>query len=286
MAEIEAQAAGMIGGGILETVPFGGFSYADTAAAGAAAMVFADGDSAAAQAAADRLRDAIEQRRDSFFQTLPDAAQAIGEAVDALARGAGPVAVVDAADNPLSGGIADTPELLRALIAASPALPALFVYFCAPALVEQATNAGVGGAIAGTLGGRLTGLFGEPVPFSGRVLALAPGRFAARPPLICGPTVDFGQLALLRLDGGQIHVVLASRAASPHDPGLIEALNLDLTDFPLVCIKAKNHFRAAYAGRFGTIIACDAPGPAALDIAGFAFRRAPGHLYPLSGGSV
>lgn len=281
MAVIEAQAAAMIGGMILEAVPFGGFSYSDTAAAGAAAMVFADGDRGQAAAAAERLRDAIVHERDAFYQTLPTASQAIDEALVAIGRGEGPIAIADAADNPLSGGIADTPGMVRALVEASPSLPSLVIYFHDPDLVMQAEAAGIGGHIHGTLGGRLTDTFGEAVPFDAVVLALMPGRFAARPPLICGPWVDFGRLALIRLDGGNVHVVLASRAASPHDPGLIEALELELEAFPLVCIKAKNHFRAAYEGRFGKIIPCDVPGPAALDISAFDFRRAPKHLYPL-----
>lgn len=283
MAEIEAQAAALVSDAVLEAVPFGGFSYADTVAAGAGAMVFADGDIGAATLAARQLSAAIAQRRDAFFQSLPDAAQAIDEALAHLARRAGAVALVDAADNPLSGGIADTPGPLRALIAAAPDVKTLMVYYCDPGLAEQAKRAGTGGTVSGTLGGRLSDRFGAPVPFSAQVVRLAEGRFSARPPLICGPFMDFGDLALVRLDGGMIHVILASRPASPHDPGLLDALGIDLADFPLVCIKAKNHFRAAYAGRFDAIIPFDAPGPAALDIAGFSFARAPADLYPLCG---
>ncbi|MCW3836222.1 M81 family metallopeptidase [Sphingomonas canadensis] len=286
MAEIEAIAASLVTGPVLEAVPFGGFSYADTAAAGAAAMVFADRDRDAAVRAAGHLRDAIDARRDAFFEPLPGPAEAVARALAVIARGEGPVAVVDAGDNPLSGGIADTPGLLRALIDAAPPVPSLMIYFCDPELVGWAEAAGAGGRLEGTLGARLSDRFGAAVPFAATVVALAPGAFAARPPLICGPGIDFGRLALIRLDGagGGIHVVLATRAASPHDPGLLTALGIGQADFPLVGIKAKNHFRAAYAGRFGAILACDAPGPAALDIAAFPFERAPGHLYPLGGG--
>jgi microcystin degradation protein MlrC len=283
MAELKAEAAALLGGAVLEAVPFGGFSYADTAAAGAAAMVFADGDAHLARRTAERLRDAIEARRDDFFQSLPDADRAIADALAAIDAGQGPAAVVDAADNPLSGGILDTPALLSALIRANPAVPSLMLLFCDPDLVDHAEAVGIGGMVAGTLGGRLSALYGAPVPIRATVIALSSGRFPARPPLLCGPWMDFGRLALLEIEGTAIRVVVSSGSASPHDPGLPEALGIDLTDVALVCVKAKNHFRAAYDGRFGTIIACDAPGPAALDITGFAFVRAPGHLYPLSG---
>lgn len=282
MAEIEAQARAMIGGRIIEAVPFGGFSYADTVAAGASAMVFADGDAEEAAAAASALCEAIETRRDAFFTPLPDPTQAIVQALQAIAGGAGKVAIADAGDNPLSGGIADTPELLRALVAAAPSVSVLVAYYCDAQLAARASNVGVGGRIEGELGGRLTHRFGEPVPFAATVTALGSGRFAASPPLICGPWIDFGPLVLLRLDGIDIHIIVSSTIASPHDPGLLAALDIDLAAFDLVAIKAKNHFRAAYAGQFATIITCDSPGPAALDISSFRFERAPAHLYPLS----
>lgn len=280
MAEIEEEAAALLGGDLLEAVPFGGFSYADTLAAGAGAMVFADGSYEKAEAAARTLCCAIDQRRSAFFQTLPSAAQAIDAGLAALAKGAGPVALVDAGDNPLSGGVADTPGLLRDLVAANPSVLSLVVYFWDPVLVSAAWEAGDGGHIEGELGGRLSASFGDPVPFKATVLRVASGHFPARPPLICGPWVDFGQLALIRLDGTQIDVILAEKCASPHDPGLLDALGISLDPEGLFCIKGKNHFRAAYDGRFVQIIACDAPGPAALDIASFPFVRAPSHLYP------
>ncbi|MBF5092845.1 MULTISPECIES: M81 family metallopeptidase [unclassified Novosphingobium] len=281
MAVLEDEARSMLGNGVLEAVPFGGFSYADTIAAGASAMVFADGDPALAALTAARLRDRMDTLRDDFFVPLPDARTAIAQAVMAAGAGAGPVAVVDAGDNPLSGGILDTPAMLRALVDANPDLASLVVLHCDPGVVARAVAAGVGGTIDGTLGARLSARFGPPVPFTAKVRALAAGSFAARPPLLCGPTMNFGQLALLGLEDTRIGVIVSSLPASPHDPGLLEALGIDLAAIDLFCVKAKNHFRAAYAERFGTIIPCDAPGPAALDIAAFPFVRAPAHLYPL-----
>ena len=41
-------------------------------------------------------------------------------------------------------------------------------------------------------------------------------------------------------------------------------------------MKAKNHFRAAFAPRLGAIVDADCPGPAAADLSTLPFRRAPG----------
>ena len=49
----------------------------------------------------------------------------------------------------------------------------------------------------------------------------------------------------------------------------------------LLCVKAKNHFRAAFAQRFRRLVDADTPGPAALDLAKLRFRQVPtAHLPP------
>ena len=49
----------------------------------------------------------------------------------------------------------------------------------------------------------------------------------------------------------------------------------------LLCVKAKNHFRAAFSESFATIVDADTPGPAALDLAKLPFRHLPpAHLPP------
>ncbi|MFQ5467292.1 MAG: MlrC C-terminal domain-containing protein, partial [Kiloniellaceae bacterium] len=44
----------------------------------------------------------------------------------------------------------------------------------------------------------------------------------------------------------------------------------------LLCVKAKNHFRAAFAPLCRTLIDIDAPGPACLKLESLPFEHAPG----------
>jgi microcystin degradation protein MlrC len=278
MAELEAFARGLeFDPRILDVSPFGGFSYGDSPAAGAAAMVYADADAALARRAAEALLAEMRARRDRFWMRLPSAAEGIARA---LAAGGRPVAVVDAGDNPGSGGIGDTPEMLRALLAAQPLVPVAFAFFHDPALVERAAAAGVGAPIEGTLGGRLTDAFGPPVPFSGRVLRLTDGRFANRGPMMRGLAVSLGRTALIGI--GNVQVIVTSLCRSPNDPGFLDIHGIDPSAIALLCVKAKNHFRAAFRDLMAEMIDIDAPGPAALDIAAFPFRRAPRGLHPLT----
>jgi len=48
----------------------------------------------------------------------------------------------------------------------------------------------------------------------------------------------------------------------------------------LLCVKAKNHFRAAFAETFAAILDVDTPGPAALDLARLPFRHVPPERLP------
>jgi microcystin degradation protein MlrC len=50
---------------------------------------------------------------------------------------------------------------------------------------------------------------------------------------------------------------------------------IDLGATRLLANKAKDHFRAASAGRCSAIVECDCPGPAALDLAALPFRHVP-----------
>jgi microcystin degradation protein MlrC len=277
MAEVEAFARGLeCDPRILDASPFGGFSYGDTAAAGAGAMVFADGDAALARSAAERLVAEMRRRLERFTLALPDAAEGIAQALASPKR---PVAVIDSGDNPLSGGIGDTPEMLRALLAARPEVPVLVAFFADPDFVQRCAAAGIGEAVEGTLGGRLSDAFGPPVPVRGTVLTLTDGNFVNQGPLMRGLPVALGPTALVGI--GTVQVIVTSRCGSPHDPGFYALHGLDVTRFAVLCVKAKNHFRAAFGPVFPVLIDIDAPGPAALDIAGFPFRRAPRHLIPL-----
>ncbi|WP_027283296.1 M81 family metallopeptidase [Rubritepida flocculans] len=269
MAEVWAEAAAAETPPILDASLFGGFAWGDSPWAGPSAMVWAE-EHAAARALARRLAEAIAARRARFAVSLPPPEAALEAA---LAAPPGLVALLDPADNPLSGGAADTPGLLRALVARAPDVETVFCFLHDPDAVQAAQAAGPGGAFARPLGGRTTPDFGPPVPFEGRVEALTQGRFLNTGPMEHGAPVDFGPTAVIRR--GRLRVVLTSRKEAVVDPAFFALHGIALDEVRLLANKAKNHFRAAFAGRCSAIIECDAPGPAALDLAALPFRHVP-----------
>jgi len=157
-----------------------------------------------------------------------------------------------------------------------------FIHLPTPAEgIAQALAAGKFPVAVGD-GSPATDAYGPPVPFAGtsgalgRVLALTEGKYRNTEPMIRGVISNFGPTALLSLAGTS-----GGRTVK------------------LICVKAKNHFRAPFKALLADIIVAGqarggdvdclaagtplgAPGPAALEIRGFRFRHAPASLYPLS----
>lgn len=273
MQEIEDVARALESGAVLDCGAFGGFPYADTPDAGATAMAFADNDADAAQRAAQALADAIYRRRAAFDVRLPTPEEGIARA---LAGPPGLVCVTDPADNPYSGGAADTPALFRALLAARPAVPTVFAFFCDRALVARAHEAGIGAVLDLELGGRLQPEFGAPVRARGTVLRFTDGKFVNSGPMETGLAVDLGRTVLLDAEG--IQVIVTENSHPPNDPEFFALHGIDLDATRLLCVKAKNHFRAAFQGRAALIVDSDAPGPAALDLSVLPYRKVPADL--------
>jgi microcystin degradation protein MlrC len=269
MAEVWRAADSMHSGSIAEAAPFGGFAWGDSPHAGPCGMAWAT-DPVAARSAASRIAEAIAARRGRFAVALPSPEAALERA---LAAPEGLVALLDPADNPLSGGVADTPALLRLLVDRGPPVPTVFAFLHDAASVSRAREAGPGARLAFSLGGRTTPAFGPPVPLDAEVERLTEGRFVNSGPMERGMAVDLGPTAVLR--AGLLRVIVTSRKEAAVDPAFFDLHGIDLGATRLLANKAKNHFRAAFAGRCAAIVECDCPGPAALDLAALPFRHVP-----------
>ncbi|MDY0885032.1 M81 family metallopeptidase [Dongia soli] len=257
---------------------FGGFAYGDSPFAGPSVIATTDGDPDLAQRAVTELSAAMATRRDDFYVSIAGPAEGLRQALGLI--GDKPAAVIDPSDNPLSGGIGDTPGLFRALLELRPNVPAVFGFFWDPPLVARCHAAGIGQRLSAALGGRITQAFGAPVEVEATVLALTDGQFRNLGPMETNLPVNLGRTALLDVQG--IKVIVTESCQTPNDPGYFELHGIDLGKTGLLCVKAKNHFRAAFKPLTRAIIEIDAPGPASPNIRHYSFRHAPRHLYPLT----
>lgn len=278
MAELQAKAeAWRETPGMVDVSLFGGFAYGDSPFAGPSIIATSNNDGGLTQAAVDDLLREMTARRDRFYVTLPDPETGLRAALNIA--GAKPVAVIDPADNPLSGGIGDTPELFRALLKLRPNVPTVFGFFCDPDLVARCWQAGIGTAIETQLGGRISTAFGVPVAVNAKILKLTDGQFRNQGPMETNLPVNLGRTALIEVAG--IKVILTESCQTPNDPGYFALHGIDLSETRLLCVKAKNHFRAAFTPLTSAIIEIDAPGPASPNLRHYKYQYAPPALYPL-----
>jgi microcystin degradation protein MlrC len=276
MRELEEAARALTAGAVIEVGVFGGFPYADTRCTGASVFVVSDarGDAQAEEAgsAAQALCERIRRLAPAFEVRLPTPEEALAAALASPC--AGLVAVTDPADNPLSGGACDTPGLLRALLAARVGVPSVFASFADEAVVAAARQAGVGRSIEVTLGGRHGAHFGAGVRLRATVERLTDGVFRNVGPMATGVERRCGGSAVLVVAGQPlVRVIVTAEVVPADDPAFYALHHVDPAALRLLCVKAKNHFRAGMGESCSEIIACDAPGPACADLSRLPFRN-------------
>ncbi|WP_113155213.1 M81 family metallopeptidase [Nitratireductor sp. OM-1] len=255
--------------------PYASFAYADVPVADAGVLVTCL-DEAEGSALADEVAAFMLSQQARFQPDLPSAYEAL--AACPWASGAR-VAFLEPSDNPLSGGIGDTPGLFAAALETDLPEGSVFAFFCDPDLVTKAHEAGAGATLEVSLGGRLDDRFGEPLRCMAKVLCVTDGRFRNEDAMERGMPVDLGPTALIGVNG--LRVIVTTGCQSPNDTAYFRLHGIDIDTVPVLLAKAKNHFRAAFGSRFDVIQSCETLGPAMADVSQLPFRNVPRERFNL-----
>jgi microcystin degradation protein MlrC len=289
MADVVAFGREREGAGVYAVSPHSGFPYADTFCSGAAVTVVADSADTAERVCRE-VAEYFWSQRERFQVDVEGIEQGLAAARNALAAGETPVVLADVADNPQSGGSADTTELLSAALSANLGrLLASAIYD--PAVVAQALDSGVGRRSTFRLAGKSSPQFGATLEVDATVIALGDGVFENDGPFNAGLQVDTGGAVLLRLHAvagvatkgeelGLGDVLVTGRPITANDPALYRHLGVDPLDYDVLVWKVKNHFRAAFESIVGRIIPVDAPGAAQTDFTKLTFRNVDVSTWP------
>ncbi|WP_207540492.1 M81 family metallopeptidase [Sabulicella rubraurantiaca] len=264
-----AAAAGRDDGPVLDVSLFAGFSYADVPNCGFSIVAVADGDRAAAEAAARALSDRVwAARRDLLPRTLwTDLDAGVTEAMNLAVHATRPVVLLEHADR-----ANDSTYVLRALLERG-ATRAAVPFLWDPEAAAQAASAGVGATVTVRAGGKSSPQAGGPVELNGEVLFAGEKSFKVSGAYSRGKHVDLGTTALLRVGG--IIVSLVSIPAFGVDEDPFRIFGLDPMDFRLVVLRSKTHFRAAWETLAERIIIVDTPDWGPADLTTLPFRRVP-----------
>jgi microcystin degradation protein MlrC len=242
--------------GVLSISVAAGFPWADIVDTGPSVLVVSDGDLPSAADIADKLIEQIWQSRTRLSIHTLEVSEAIS-IVKAAPAGDQPIVLADFADNPGGGGYGDSTPLLRAMIDAD-VQNAAYGMIYDPAAVRTCIEQGLGAHVVVALGGKIDPRYGEPIPVSGRVLAVTDGHLKLQGPMMAGTSVDMGPTVVLQVGG--IDIILNSARFQCYDRMYFEHARVDITKKSVVAVKSAHHFRAAFGPISSDILVVDGGG--------------------------
>jgi microcystin degradation protein MlrC len=243
---------------------------------GFAALVCADGDATAGQAAADRLADMTWELRDALLPRLTS----LEEAIQVGLAGPGTTVVGDCGDAVSGGAGGDNATVLRTLLAldADKAESVTYLTLVDAPAAARAAEAGVGAEVTLQLGYTLSVDDGAPLTVTAAVRALTDGVFTMAAGL-AGAETNFGLTAVLVI--GSLRVAVRSVGGLEWDTGQYTSVGLELSKAGLVFVKSPSHFRATFAGHASRILTADTPGAARVNIREVAYKNVRRPIHPL-----
>ncbi len=253
-----------------------GFPWSDVPDIGPSVIVTAT-DESSGRVAADELMQAVWHSRHHTQLEFATPAEAMALA-GAGKSGDKPLVLADFADNPAGGAYGDSPNLLRALIAAE-IENAAFATICDPLCVECAGSAGVGAIIRLSLGGKGAPELTPPLDMKARVINLTDGEFICSGPMWQGVRFSMGPTAVVRTGG--IDVIISSVPTAVMDLNVFRSVGIDPEKLTTIGLKSRNHFKAAYAPIARETMLVDAGGIASMRLQELIYRNIPRPIWPL-----
>jgi microcystin degradation protein MlrC len=252
-----------------------GYPYADVYEAGPAFVVVTDNDPQLAQTEADRLSDMLWNARGQLTLDLPDAAQAVEQAIQSEQH---PVILVEMGDNIGGGSPGDSTFILAELVRQGASGFAVVIFD--PEAVQSCIQAGVGGMVSLEVGGKADNQHGDPVPIRGNVRLIHDGQYIETQPRHGGQRYHNQGLTAVVAVGDSL-VALTSRRQTPFSLQQLLSLGIDPTEMRMIVVKAAVAYRAAYEPIAGQIIEVDTPGLTAVNPLHFEYNDIRRPLFPL-----
>jgi microcystin degradation protein MlrC len=269
-------------GSVLAATAFGGFPQADIHDAGISAVVVADRDRAAAEAACDGILDTAWKQKEDFIYRGRPLEEALAEAKRLGDSSGGPVLLLDHADNCASGATQDTMHVLDAAlrmgltgIAMGPVRD--------PEAVARMIEAGIGNRVTLMIGGKTDmpaiGRKGEPMPLTGIVRNITDGEYTIEGPQFTGMRCYMGRTAVL--DTGRATIVVTERNQEPWDRGVFESVGIRPERHRYLLLKSRMYYRPVFLPIAKGAVLCDGVGVASSDWTQFTYRNIRHPIYPL-----
>ncbi len=252
-----------------------GYPYADVYEAGPSFVIVTNNNQQLAQTEAERLSKMLWSVREQLALNLPNAAQAVAQAIQCEQH---PVILVEMGDNIGGGSPGDSTHILRELIRQKASGFVIVLYDAGN--VQTCVQIGLGKEVTLNVGGKTDSMHGDPVSIRGRVRLIHDGRFVETEPRHGGQKYhDQGLTAVVEI--GDSLVVLTSKRQTPFSLHQLLSLGINPESMRIIVVKAAIAYRAAYEPIAGKIIEVDTPGLTAVDPRHFTYRHVRRPLFPL-----
>jgi microcystin degradation protein MlrC len=250
-----------------------GFPYADVEEMGTVVLAVADGDRAAAKAAAEQLAAQVWDQRADFVGQLVE----IESAIDQALAEQGATCLLDMGDNVGGGSPGDGTALAHALLARD--VDDCFVIIADSHAVAMCENATAGDTIDLQIGGTSLPVYGPPLSGQFEFLGCYDGQFTDMRVRHGGFThYDQGRSAVVRKNG--LTILLNSRRIPPFSTGQLTSCGLDPAQFKIMAAKGVHAPLAAYEEFCERFLRVNTPGVTTAELSQLEFHHRRRPLYP------
>ena len=217
-----------------------GYPYADVSEAGPSFVVVTNNNLQLAQTEADRLAGMLWDIRNQLTLNLPDASNAVQQAILYHEH---PVILVEMGDNIGGGSPGDSTFILEELIRQKAS--GFVVVLCDPQGVQTCIEAGVGNEVSLQVGGKTDNRHGDPVAIQGKVRLIHDGYFIETEPRHGGQKYHNQGLTAVVAVADSL-VMLTSHRQTPFSLQQLLSLGIDPKAMQIIVVKAAIAYRAAY----------------------------------------
>jgi microcystin degradation protein MlrC len=253
----------------LDVSVFAGFSYADVPNCGFSVLAVADGNQALADGIVREFSERIRRQRHELVhrEMVLGMAEGIAEARRLAANSDKPVVILEHADR-----MNDSTHILREVLRLGLKKVAVpFLYD--PEAAAKMVAAGEGAVVTVEAGGRSDPRAGGPVTLTGKLLFAGEKSFRTTGPMGHGKLVDLGPTAVIDVDGVVVWIV--SHRTTAIDEDCFTQFGMMASDFDIIVLRSKTHFRAVYEKVAAAILIVDTPDWGPADLTTLPYRHVP-----------
>jgi microcystin degradation protein MlrC len=254
----------------LDVSVFAGFSYADVPNCGFSVLAVADGSAEAALAAAKRLSDRIRAERHALVhrELVQGLEEGVTHALERARTAKKPIVILEHADR-----VNDSTHVLHAVLGRTNGVRVAVPYLWDPKAAAEAVRAGQGAMVSIEVGGHSSDRAGGPVRLEGRILFAGEKSYRTTGPMGRGNQVDLGPNAVIQAGDITAWVTTAQKTAIDEDCFL--QFGMKASDFDVIVLRSKTHFRAVYEPLAEEILIVDTPDWGPADLSTLPYRHVP-----------